>query len=104
MSDLTLEQAVAELELTSADEIADVLRRHRVTGLRVAPRDCPVANYLELRTGRSVSVDGCYAHFASRVDDAANVDLPDVAIEFVGLFDCGAYPELVRDDTSAELR
>lgn len=73
--------------------IAMKLRDLGITGRRVAPGHCPIANYLSRTTGEPMSVTTQQA----RDFDNSKWDLPVPIPQFIIDFDHGLYPELRAD-------
>lgn len=72
---------------TDADGVAQRLRDAGIKGRRTRANDCPVARYLQQRTGRSdLAVSG-------------SGTMPAPVKEFIQRFDRGDFPDLV--DTAA---
>lgn len=79
--------------LAQAPNPAVVAEMLRDLGIRGAQRDqgsCPLANYLEIETGRPHRVGSFVARGVF-----GDVRLPDVLKAFVAEFDRGYYPDLV---------
>ena len=68
-------------------ELADLLRRHKIKGLRNACFLCPLA----LATGWKVNVQ-----YRIRLRDNERVLLTDAEKDFVSEYDSGKYPDLER--------
>jgi hypothetical protein len=77
--------------LGSARKIADLLAEADIAGIKHVPQACPIAIYIEKRTGEQVSVGEDHI-FIGKVMVTANVYGP--IHQFVREFDKGLYPEL----------
>lgn len=98
-------QWVAKLDAMTADDIADLLRAEKVTGLIGFSFDCPIANFLR-RQGNVPHIQVG----AALVTWWESVTVPDAPSDhhnfgvpisggirrFVTRFDDGAYPDLCR--------
>lgn len=94
-----VEQVLHRLGQKTPEEIAEMLRRHGVTGIPGSFFECPIARLIRRETGFRVSVD-------RRVVDVYGVDLRRVAglplpksvQDFVWQFDHGYFDDLVAQE------
>jgi hypothetical protein len=91
-SDLTLQEALAQLRDYTADEVADLLHLAGKTGDVGDMTTCPVAHYLADVLDREVYVD---THAAWVVSNGEDVDLPGGVGAFVAAFDHHRYSDLI---------
>lgn len=98
---------------TDADGVAQRLRNAGIKGRRIRANDCPVARYLQQRTGHlplAVNEAGVYTFVARPLCPLesgymlCSAPLPDITMpapvkEFIRRFDWGDFPDLV--DTTA---
>lgn len=90
---MTLQEAVDTLrELRDADEVAAFLANEGIKGYRHEMEDCPIAVYLDKKTGHVVIVDGVSARIPHY--DGTRVTLPFPVKVFTMAFDNGKYPDL----------
>lgn len=81
-------------QFETADEVANFLCQEGIKGQRRVSDNCPISNWMSVTTGTSFStginvlLTGAGGSTWLRQNTAA-------LIEFVGLFDFGAYPELI---------
>lgn len=87
-----LNEALALLPTTSADDVAAFLQREGIKGWHVSPRRCPLAVFFSRATGVPcavgstwVAVEGAQVQFVS---------LPAALADFVRTFDHGKHREL----------
>lgn len=107
-----VQEALNELGAAQdADGVAELLRAAGVTGKRRMVGGCPVARYLQKRTGRpelSVGYEGCVytavkctQHANCSITDFVRIEgltLPPAIVEFITRFDLDSdqqYPDLV---------
>ena len=92
-------ELMGEFDGMSADRVADHLAAAGVTGDRRRTARCPLAIYLELRTGVPVFVGEARCYLRS--DRRVSFVLPAAARQFVRGFDDGLYPNLVAASSHA---
>lgn len=98
---MTLVEAIATLKVGTPDEVADILRRAEIKGLKQSICECPVATYLSRLTELDIVVNGVYAR--ERDDEMGTLGgkLPLAVQQFIGRFDRGEpqYADLLYDPT-----
>lgn len=101
---ITLERAVRELDLSSPDEVAEALRVWKIKGYPRSPSTCPVARYVERRTGQQISVGDFTvrsfipAVMTHMITSVETVQLPAVVQAFIHDFDVEhAYQDLCEE-------
>lgn len=86
----------------AADEIADLFRFEGIKGNHGA-NSCPVSEYLFKETGERYFVFVYARKCVNGVeDDFENaVELPRSVRRFIGNFDAGCYPDLIKEEAPA---
>jgi hypothetical protein len=95
--DITLQEALAQLEGYTSTEVAELMELAGKKGERFNSVSCPVANYLEDVLGAQCSV-GPYNAYVVVADEEDRVLLPKGVSWFVSDFDRGGYPHLHTDE------
>lgn len=97
---MTLKEILDRLGNLNPAEIAHRLETEGVKGYVRDPNSCPIANYVARKVETSnVSAGPFYISvfdLANRVFNSATT--PHSVAEFMGLFDDGEYPNLIKDD------
>jgi hypothetical protein len=97
MSDITLQEALDQLNRYTADEVAELLMLAGKKGHQSLALSCPMANYLSDVLGSECSVGPWRAHNMLVDGDDRWADLPDGVSYFVDRFDRGHYPDLIEE-------
>lgn len=82
------------------DEVAEFLRVAGIKGARTTINACPVARYLQQKTGLVDVWVGANGAHVDQGDDAISVTLPEAVRMFVADFDVDTYPDLIQGATS----
>ena len=89
--DLTLQEALAQLEGYTSDEIAELMRLAGKKGFIQSSTSCPMANYLFDVLGEECAV-GRYTVFSPA--EEIHYTMPHGVQTFTALFDNGVYSDL----------
>lgn len=92
MKHINIEQALNDLGKTST-KVYQTLKAKGIKG-NTSSTVCPVARYLQLLTGKTMSVGPRDCNYTDS-NGAADVDLPAPVRLFIRKFDEGKFPDLV---------
>lgn len=87
------ESVIRELGAMSALEVARTLRSENVTGFRMSADDCPIAVYVQKKTGAGAVCVSPWWLNGTGIDP---IDLPRSVKCFIAAFDMGLFPRLKR--------
>lgn len=93
---ITLAEAVKQLEDYTTEQIVELLTLAGKTGVRGDEHSCPMAHYFYDVLGRDCVVSNTATWVYEERD--WDVDLPGGVRQFINQFDEGAYPHLIEDE------
>lgn len=94
-----VENALRELDsLGSADKIANYFRQQNITGRKMNPCQCPLANFLKEYCNIGYVISGVDMVFYGKYPGVScgKLDSPENVRDFVVNFDMGDYQDLIQ--------